>query len=338
MKAVFLDRDHTVINDPGYLADPAGVRLMPGAIMALRGLMGAGYKLVVVTNQSGVARGLLTEETLEKIHQEMRRQLEQGGVKLDGVYYCPFHPEGLVEKYRRESELRKPQPGMLLQAAKELDLDLAASWMIGDSPRDIEAGRRAGCKTILLRVAQVFQPVQGAAQVGKPVPPGSKPGDDEQSAVPPDFTAEDLPHAARIIIDSGMPSVAADAAPQIDTAPTLVLPSPDDSSAGLPARANVASPAGATENAQTLQEILTQIQQLKNPSPQFSLLRVLGVMFQIFALLAFGFAATFIPDTVRLYLRNSEISPFLPLVTMLLLAATVLQLAALAFFVYSRRD
>ena len=153
-KAVFLDRDNTVIEDPGYISDPQVVKLLPGVELAIKSLAQAGYKVVVVTNQSGVARGLLTEEMLERIHTELRRQLGQHGAHLDGVYYCPFHPEGTVEQYAKDSDLRKPKPGMLLKAAQELDIDVSASWMVGDSARDIEAGQRAGCRTVRVRAHQ----------------------------------------------------------------------------------------------------------------------------------------------------------------------------------------
>ncbi len=148
--AVFLDRDGTLVDDPGYLRDPGQVRLLPGAGQAVAALRRAGLKVVVVTNQSGVARGLLDEACLAAIHDRMRRLLAEHGAQLDGLYYCPYHPDGVVQAYRRESDWRKPGCGMLVAAARDLGLDLGASWMIGDSPRDVEAGRRAGCRTILL--------------------------------------------------------------------------------------------------------------------------------------------------------------------------------------------
>jgi D-glycero-D-manno-heptose 1,7-bisphosphate phosphatase len=151
-RAVFFDRDHTLIEDPGYISDPDNVRLYDDVVEALKRLGSAGYRLVVVTNQSGVARGILTEERLGEIHQRLEALLEQQGAGLDAIYACPYldGPEATVEAYRCPSDLRKPAPGMLLQAAADLELDLAHSWLIGDRARDIEAGRRAGCRTILL--------------------------------------------------------------------------------------------------------------------------------------------------------------------------------------------
>lgn len=147
---VFLDRDETIIEDPGFIDDPDHVRLKPGAADAIRRLRGAGFKVVVVTNQSGVARGLLDEEQLAAVHARLRAVLEEHDASVDAIYYCPYldGPEAVVESYRRRSDLRKPSPGLLLQAAEDLDLDLTRSWMIGDRPSDIEAGARAGCRTI----------------------------------------------------------------------------------------------------------------------------------------------------------------------------------------------
>jgi D,D-heptose 1,7-bisphosphate phosphatase len=151
---VFLDRDGTLIEDPGYLREPEQVRLLPGVVEGLRALRAAGFALVVVTNQSGVARGYLNEIQLTAVHDRMRHLLAVGGVSLDGLYYCPYHPEGAVDAYRKESDWRKPGCGMLLQAAKDLGIDLGRSWMIGDVARDVEAGRRAGCRTVLLGQAE----------------------------------------------------------------------------------------------------------------------------------------------------------------------------------------
>ncbi len=149
-KAVFLDRDDTLIEDPGYISDPSQVKLLPGVASSLIDLKSMGYKLVVVSNQSGVARGIVTEDVLEKIHAKLKGLLSRKGAYLDGLYYCPFHPEGSIPKYRKNSDMRKPNPGMLLKAAEDMDLDLESSWMVGDKYDDVTAGKRAGCRTVLI--------------------------------------------------------------------------------------------------------------------------------------------------------------------------------------------
>lgn len=150
--AVFLDRDHTLIEDPGYINDSSQVILLPGVGQAISRLRAAGYLAVVVTNQSGLARGRITESQLSAVHARLMELLSAEGTALDAIYHCPYLPgnEAVVEKYRRDSDLRKPRPGMLLAAAKDLKIDLSQSWMIGDSTRDIQAGRAAGCRSILI--------------------------------------------------------------------------------------------------------------------------------------------------------------------------------------------
>jgi len=149
-KAIFLDRDNTLIEDPGYINSPEQVKLLEGATEALVELRALGYKLVVVTNQSAVARGIVTEKVVGEIHDRLNVLLAEKNASLDKIYYCPYHVDGVVAKYRKDSECRKPKPGMLLQAADEMDIDLRQSWCIGNSRSDVEAGSRAGCKTILV--------------------------------------------------------------------------------------------------------------------------------------------------------------------------------------------
>lgn len=165
--AVFWDRDGTLIEDPGYLDSPDGVVLLPGAADALRRLRDAGFENIVVTNQSGVARGLLDEPTVHRIHDRLQNMLAERGASLDAFYYCPYlnGDEAVVEQYRQDSELRKPRPGMLLQAALERKLDLAGSWSVGDNLRDAEAGRAAGCRTILLSTQAPPPPVGARSAV-----------------------------------------------------------------------------------------------------------------------------------------------------------------------------
>ncbi len=150
--AVFLDRDKTLIEDPGYIDHPDLVRLIDGVPEALIRLRDLGYALVIVTNQSGIARGLLTEDDLAAIHDRLRDLLREKGAEVDAVYFCPYldGPQAVLEEYRRDSELRKPKPGMLLLAAEEMGLDLERSWIVGDSFTDAEAGRAAGCRAVLV--------------------------------------------------------------------------------------------------------------------------------------------------------------------------------------------
>jgi len=161
-KAIFLDRDGTLIDDPGYINHPGQIKLLDGAAEALIELRSLDYKLIVVSNQSAIARGILTEKLLDEIHDRLRQLLAEKGAYLDKIYYCPYHPDGAVAKYRKESDLRKPSPGMLLAAAKEMGIDLAQSWLLGNSSDDIEAGLRAGCRTILIdRLSTYKQPEPG---------------------------------------------------------------------------------------------------------------------------------------------------------------------------------
>lgn len=153
--AVFLDRDGTlIVREREFLTDPAEVRLIAGAAEAVKRLREAGYLVFVATNQSAVARGLVTERTLAAIHARMCALLEAEGASLDAIYSCPHHPSGERELYRVECECRKPKAGMLRQAAEEWSVDLARSWMVGDSTRDIEAGRAVGARTILVRTGE----------------------------------------------------------------------------------------------------------------------------------------------------------------------------------------
>jgi len=150
MKAVFLDRDGTLIVERGYITVPEGVELIPGAAAAVARLREAGWKVFVVTNQGCVAKGMITEDELGMIHFRMISMLAEQGAELDGVYYCPHHPDGDQMQYSIECDCRKPRPGMLERAAGEHGLELDQCVMIGDTVRDLEAGRGAGSKGILV--------------------------------------------------------------------------------------------------------------------------------------------------------------------------------------------
>jgi D-glycero-D-manno-heptose 1,7-bisphosphate phosphatase len=167
--AVFLDRDGTLMRDVDYCGDPHGVEVFPGAADALRRLKTNGYKLVVITNQSGVGRGYFTEEDYRAVEAEFVRQLGDG--LLDGSYHCPDPPG-------TNSTRRKPAPGMIFEAQRDHHLDLARSWFVGDKASDIECGRKAGVRTILVQTGY------GAGEMD----------------CGPNFVARDLAHAVEIIL------------------------------------------------------------------------------------------------------------------------------------------
>ncbi|MBA7668790.1 D-glycero-beta-D-manno-heptose-1,7-bisphosphate 7-phosphatase [subsurface metagenome] len=149
-RAVFLDRDGTINEEVSYLKDLKDLKILPEAPGAIKLLNEHSFKVVVITNQSGVARGYLTEEKLEEIHEEMRRQLSEKGAQLDAIYYCPHHPTQGKGKYRKNCWCRKPNPGMLERAASELELDLGRCYVVGDKLIDLQAGLRVDCKTVLV--------------------------------------------------------------------------------------------------------------------------------------------------------------------------------------------
>ncbi len=173
-KAVFLDRDGTLIVNRHYGSDPDGIELLYGVVEGLLELRAAGYKLILVSNQSGVARGYFDEGAVARMHDRLQRMLDRHGAALDGLEYCPHHPEGDTSPYAVECACRKPAPGMLRRAARKHGVDLSASWMVGDIEADVEAGRRAGAHTIL---------------VGP-----------ETAQPPPDHKAEDFAAAVRHIL------------------------------------------------------------------------------------------------------------------------------------------
>lgn len=196
--AVFLDRDGTLIEDTGYPLRLEQIRILGGTVRGLDRLAGAGYKLVVITNQSAVARGLLTEAELTRFHEALDAQLNMLGVHVDAYYACPHHPDpakAVRQDLAVDCECRKPRPGMILRAAEDLGLDLGASWVVGDSWRDVGAGRAAGVRTIKL-----------------PAPPGlerARPPEVD----PPDAEAANLDAAADVILGVAAPPERRPAAP-----------------------------------------------------------------------------------------------------------------------------
>lgn len=202
-RAVFLDRDNTIIHNDGDLGDPQQVRLIKGAASAIASLRGLGYHVVVVSNQGGVARGAFTEEDVERVNSRIASLVwEQAGASIDRFYYCPHHPEAKVERYRGDHPWRKPRPGMLEQAAADLELELSRCWMVGDQPRDIAAGRAVGARTVLLA-----HPESGLV---------AEPEDSQGEA---DFVASNLVEAVRIIAQQQGPQQRAEEAARVEREP-----------------------------------------------------------------------------------------------------------------------
>ncbi|WP_337833269.1 D-glycero-beta-D-manno-heptose 1,7-bisphosphate 7-phosphatase [Geoanaerobacter pelophilus] len=149
-RAVFIDRDGTINEEKEYLYRPEAFEFIPGVPEAIRILGEAGFLVVVVTNQSGVARGYYGEDDVRSLHRYMDELLLTAGAKVDAYYFCPHHPVNGVGEYRIDCRCRKPMPGMLLQAVSDLGIDLSASWMIGDKLADVEAGIAAGCRSAMV--------------------------------------------------------------------------------------------------------------------------------------------------------------------------------------------
>jgi D-glycero-D-manno-heptose 1,7-bisphosphate phosphatase len=188
--AVFLDRDGVLIEDRNLLTRAEDICVLAGVPQALGSLKQAGFRLIVVSNQSVVARGLLTEPQLATLHAELLRLLQRAGApKLDAIYVCPHHPEATVPAYRVECECRKPRPGSLHRAAREHGLDLARSFMVGDRITDIITGVRAGCRTVLITSGMQTAPPIATLE---PI----------DCSVRPDYTCADLPAAAEWILQA----------------------------------------------------------------------------------------------------------------------------------------
>lgn len=211
-RAVFLDRDGTLVYPRHYPSHPEELRLYEHIGPGLRRLQGAGFRLVVITNQAGIARGYFTEDDLRLMHEYLSGELARLGVQLDAIYHCPHHPDGMIPELALRCQCRKPAPGMLLAAAADLDIDLARSWLVGDILDDVEAGKRAGCRSILVDLGTEASPTRRLRR--------------------PDFVARNTVHALRIIGTVEQLGLAADLtyrphtweSDQARNAPALVVP------------------------------------------------------------------------------------------------------------------
>lgn len=149
-RAVFIDRDGTISEEVGYINHPSRFRVFPYAAAAIKHLNDAGWLAIVVTNQAGVARGYFSEDMIQTVHSGMTKELENGGARLDAVYYCAHHPSVGQPPYRFDCDCRKPKPGLISRAARDFNIDLAGSWMVGDRYSDVELARNAGVKSMFV--------------------------------------------------------------------------------------------------------------------------------------------------------------------------------------------
>lgn len=185
-RCVFLDRDGTINEEVSYLSRPDQLRLIAGAAEAIKRLNQAGLKVVIITNQAGIARGYFSEAALQQIHLELIKMFRAHDAHIDAIYYCPHHPTAGIGVYKIDCNCRKPKPGLLEKAARELNLDLRQSFIVGDKPADLEAGEAVGCRTILVRTGYGLESEKALA------------GGEFQ----PNHIADDLFEASRRILQS----------------------------------------------------------------------------------------------------------------------------------------
>lgn len=329
-KAIFLDRDDTLIEDPGYINNPDQVKLIDGVPEALNELKTLGYKLIVVTNQSAVARGIVTEKILADIHERLKQLLAEKNAFWDDIYYCPYHPDGVVTKYRKKSNYRKPNPGMLLEAADDMNIDLNESWCIGNKLSDIEAGFRAGCRTVL---------VDG--------PSHKKEAGSSMSSmkVTPDYKAVNMKEAVNII-KKHLRTPADDVTESQETEPQCTKPAGRDEEQvseviELSTQAEQQTPrpkfqertpeleSPSTATNELLGDILTQLKNMQRTEMfhEFSVMRLLAGVVQVLVLFCLLITVWFLMSPSR---QDN-------LVFMALGFAVVLQIMALTFYMMHGR-
>ena len=288
--AIFFDRDNTLIASDGYLGDPNGVVLVDGAADAVARARALGYATVVVSNQSGVARGMFGEDAVHAVNSRLDELLqdENPAAIIDRHEFCPYHPDATVERYKLDSDLRKPKPGMILLAAEKLALDLSRSWVIGDAPRDVVAGRAAGCRTILFTDPKL--PASPAAHDALDAEPDfiantlgaalgyieqhHLPADEEEPAEAPAVIAirgreedEEPAEVERSATDETI-AVRTEAAPDEPTNPPSPALPPDDERAPTPSPASSAAPLRETEPPRPVSEPEPQPVVSAVPPPQ----------------------------------------------------------------------
>jgi D,D-heptose 1,7-bisphosphate phosphatase len=319
-KAIFLDRDDTLIEDPGYINHPDQVKLLDGVAEALIELKNMGYKLIVVSNQSAVARGIITEKVLGEIHNRLKQLLAEKEVFLDKIYYCPYHPDGSIPKYRKESDWRKPNPGMLLAAADEIDIDLSQSWSIGDSARDVEAGLRAGCRTILINRSSKHKQSEPSLLL---------------AGTNPDYKSVNIKEAVNIIKkhhrSSGKPADQSQSATTDQAQPLpQAVEQPQSSEPAQPEPAPQEKNTADKRTEQLLSSILEQLKSMQrvNLFGEFSIMRLMAGIMQVIVVLCC------LPITIWFLMRPNRPDNLV----FIALGLTILfQLMALTFYIMQGR-
>jgi D-glycero-D-manno-heptose 1,7-bisphosphate phosphatase len=317
-RAVFFDRDNTLIVGNEYLGDPEKVVLMPGAADAVARARAMGFAVVIVSNQSGVARGMFDEDAVRAVNRRLDELLkgENPAAIIDCHEFCPFHPDGTVERYRNDSELRKPKPGMILAAAERLALDLRGSWLIGDAPRDVEAGHAAGCRTIL------FQPERVAPS----------PAAQQAWRVQPEFVVTTLKEAIDYVEQHQADEVVT--APPLSASDAVDVAAPDavaktqatsrTATRAAPSISNASSSPQVTRLVHLSEQILGEIKNLREQPPvEFSLSKLFAGIVQIIAIALLPWA----------YLNRASTDAMLGL----LLAAIFLQTLTIALLIMGRQ-
>lgn len=325
--AVFFDRDNTLIACDDYLGDPAQVALLPGAAAAVARARRLGYATIVVSNQSGVARGMFDESAVQAVNHRLDELLlaDDPAAVIDRHEYCPFHPEAKIEQYRQDSDLRKPKPGMIFQAAEKLALDLRRSWLIGDAARDIEAGKAAGCRTILFTDPNL--------------PPS--PAAEENGRVKADFSAASLMAAIDFIEANPEPPMPAEAAnvaiaSALNPGPTLsIAPAVQPQSAPRPQpqrpqtapqirptdsqpRPQPTSTAASRVEA-LLDQMLTEIRRQNSDEVEFSVSKLLAGIVQVLAIAVMFLAYLYRGEPVETFVGLLLFAIFLQVMTIALL-------------------
>jgi len=346
-KAVFLDRDGTLIEDAAYAARPEQIRILGGTARGLERLAAAGYRLVVVTNQSGIARGRMTEDDLARFHEALDVQLGLLGVHVDAYYACPHHPDPSQvarPELAVDCECRKPKPGMILQAAEDLTLDLTASWTVGDAWRDVAAGQAAGVRTIkvpsspgpetarppegrppdaevanLDEAADVILGTTAKADAPSP-PPAPSPKPSPDAPLPP--TDHLLGPGTEVAEVSPEEKPTADAAPiraaAKSTAPAVPVAGAEKSPTPSP------KPAAAKADEGLLREVLTELRRLARSrhAPSLSFVRLLAYVLQAAAL----FSAVVMPLVIDWKMPGQDKMMYLQIAILLQLMVVTLLL------------